>query len=61
MTSPETLASTFADLQIHPAVLQAVKNAGRGPIPAHVEKYTLRLSGLGRELWAASAGSRDTR
>jgi hypothetical protein len=45
-------------LAADPAVLRAVKNAGRGPIPARVEKYTLRLSGLGLELWAAaSSGS----
>jgi hypothetical protein len=40
------------------AVLQAIKKAGRGPIPARVEKYTLRLSGLGLELWAAACGPR---
>src|SRR5262249_44183856 len=40
------------------AVLQAIKKASRGPIPARVEKYTLRLSGLGLELWAAASGSR---
>ncbi|HEX7323149.1 MAG TPA: Abi-alpha family protein [Mycobacterium sp.] len=40
-------------------VLQAIKKAGRGPIPAHVEKYTLRLSGLGLELWAAASGAQS--
>ena len=40
------------------AVLHAIKEAGRGPIPARVEKYTLRLSGLGLELWAAANGPR---
>ena len=40
------------------AVLQAIKKASRGPIPARVEKYTLRLSGLGLELWAAANGPR---
>jgi hypothetical protein len=40
-------------------VLDAIKKAGRGPIPARVEKYTLRLSGLGLELWAAASGSRE--
>lgn len=43
------------------AVLEALKKAGRGPIPAHVEKYTLRLSGLGIELWTAAGGPRDRR
>jgi Abortive infection alpha len=41
------------------AVLQAIKNASRGPIPARIEKYTLRLSGLGLELWAAAGGPRE--
>lgn len=41
------------------AVLAAIKNASRGPIPAPVEKYTLRLSGLGLELWAAATGVQD--
>lgn len=41
------------------AVLQAIKDASRGPIPAPVERYTLRLSGLGLELWAATSSSRD--
>ena len=41
------------------AVLQAIKDASRGPIPAPVERYTLRLSGLGLELWAATNSSRD--
>lgn len=40
-------------------VLEAMKKAGRGPIPARVEKYTLRLSGLGRELWTAASGSEE--
>jgi hypothetical protein len=43
-------------LAADPAVLQAIKNASRGPIPARMEKYTLRLSGLGLELWAAASG-----
>jgi hypothetical protein len=41
-------------------VLRAIKSAGRGPIPARVEKYTLRLSGLGLELWAAANSSRGS-
>lgn len=41
-------------------VLRAIKSAGRGPIPARVEKYTLRLSGLGLELWAAATSSRGS-
>jgi hypothetical protein len=41
------------------AVLQAIKNASRGPIPGRIEKYTLRLSGLGLELWAAASVPRE--
>jgi hypothetical protein len=41
------------------AVLEAMKKAARGPIPARVEKHTLRLSGLGLELWAAASGPRE--
>jgi hypothetical protein len=41
------------------AVLQAIKRASRGPIPARIEKYTLQLSGLGLELWAAASVPRD--
>lgn len=36
------------------AVLRAMKEARRGPVPAHVERHTLRLSGLGLALWAAA-------
>jgi Abortive infection alpha len=41
------------------AVLSAIKRATRGPIPARIEKYTLQLSGLGLELWAAASVPRD--
>jgi hypothetical protein len=41
------------------AVLQAIKTASRGPIPARIEKYTLQLSGLGLELWAAASVPRE--
>ena len=36
-------------------VLRAMKEASRGPVPAKVERHTLRLSGLGLALWAAAA------
>jgi hypothetical protein len=42
--------------EIH--VLDALKKASWGPVPAKVEKQTLRLSELGRSLWdAAQAGN----
>ncbi|MGN6162725.1 MAG: Abi-alpha family protein [Marmoricola sp.] len=37
------------------AVLKALKEASRGPVPARVERQTLRLSGLGLALWAAAS------
>jgi hypothetical protein len=40
-------------------VLQAIKTASRGPIPARIEKFTLQLSGLGLELWAAASGPQE--
>lgn len=55
------LKDEYEILAADTAVLAAIKKAGRGPIPAHVEKYTLRLSGLGIELWAAAGGARGAR
>lgn len=39
-------------------VLKAVKAAGRGPLPARVDKRTVRVTALGRELWEAATGGR---
>jgi hypothetical protein len=55
-----TMKDEYEILAADTAVLQAVKNASRGPIPARVERYTLRLSGLGLELWAAASGARSS-
>ena len=41
------------------SVLRAIKKAARGPIPARIDRYTLRLSGLGLELWAAASQRRS--
>lgn len=38
------------------AVLTAIKNASRGAIGARIERRTIRLSILGRELWASVVG-----
>lgn len=35
-------------------VLQAIKTASRGPVPARVEKRTVQITELGRNLWAAA-------
>lgn len=58
-TGPEdsVLKDEYEILAADTSVLAAVKKAGRGPIPAYVERYTLRLSGLGLELWAAAGGA----
>jgi hypothetical protein len=54
-----SMKDEYEILAADPAVLQAIKNASRGPIPARMDKYTLRLSGLGLELWAAASGPRE--
>ncbi len=41
-------------LMAEPMVLRAVKNASRGPLIARTEKLSLRLSELGKGLWAAA-------
>lgn len=55
-TGPEDPAQDvdYEILTAEPIVLDATKRASRGPLTARVEKLTLRLSELGRGLWAAS-------
>jgi hypothetical protein len=36
------------------AVLRALKKGKRGPLEAKIERYTIRLSVLGRDLWASA-------
>jgi len=62
-TGPEdaTMKTDYEILAADTAVLRAIKRAGRGPIPARIERYTLRLSGLGLELWAAASEDRSPR
>lgn len=57
-TGPEdpTLKDEYEILAADITVLKAIKQAARGPIPARIDKYTLRLSGLGIELWQATMG-----
>ena len=38
-------------------VLGAIRSGSRGPLPARVEKRTVRLSSLGQSLWSASMGT----
>jgi hypothetical protein len=60
-TGPEdaTLKAEYEILGADTMVLRAIKKAARGPIPARIDRFTLRLSGLGIELWNAAnrAGS----
>lgn len=37
-------------------VLKAIRNGSRGPLPARVERRTVRLSPLGQSLWRAAMG-----
>lgn len=55
-TGPEdpTLKTEYEVLMAETMVLDAVKSASMGPIPAKVEKLTLKLSGLGLSLWSAA-------
>jgi hypothetical protein len=57
-TGPEdpTLKDEYEILAADITVLKAIKQAARGPIPARIDRYTLRLSGLGIELWSATMG-----
>jgi hypothetical protein len=54
-----SMKTEYEILAADTAVLQAIKTASRGPLSARVERYTLRLSGLGLELWAAANKSRS--
>ena len=60
-TGPEdaTMKAEYEILGADTAVLRAIKKASRGPIPARIERYTLRLSGLGIELWNAANQNRS--
>ena len=55
-TGPEDpdLKMDYEVLMAETMVLQAIKSASRGPLSAKVDKLTLRLSGLGESLWAAT-------
>jgi len=55
-TGPEDpdLKTEYEVLMAEAMVLQAIKSASLGPLSAKVDKLTLRLSGLGESLWAAT-------
>ncbi len=48
------LKTQYEVLTAEIAILEAIKRAGRGPLPARVTRGTVRLSGLGLELCAAT-------
>jgi hypothetical protein len=48
------LKDDYEVLMAETAVLDAIKNASRGPLAAKVDKFTLTLSGLGKSLWEAT-------
>jgi len=50
----ESKAADYEILMAEIFVLDALKKASWGPLPARVERQTLRLSELGRSLWAAA-------
>ncbi|HSV38996.1 MAG TPA: Abi-alpha family protein [Nocardioidaceae bacterium] len=54
-----TMKTEYEILAADTAVLRAIKRAGRGPLPARIERYSLRLSGLGIELWNAANNARS--
>ena len=49
-----SLKADYEVLMAESPVLRAMKAAARGPMPARVERLTLRLSVLGHDLWAAT-------
>ncbi len=61
-TGPEdtTMKAEYEILGADTMVLKAIKRAGRGPIPARIERYSLRLSGLGIELWSTATKDRSS-
>jgi hypothetical protein len=49
-----SMKADYEVLMAESPVLRAMKAAARGPMPARVEKLTLRLSVLGHDLWEAT-------
>ena len=51
-----SLKDDYQILMAESPVLKAIKAGGRGPIPARIEKGTIRLSTLGAALWESTMG-----
>ena len=58
-TGPEDprLKDDYQILGADSAVLRALKKGKRGPLEAKVERFTIRLSVLGRDLWDAATSA----
>lgn len=54
-----TMKQDYEILMAESYVLKAVKAATRGPLAARVDRRTLQLTALGRELWQAATGMRQ--
>jgi len=52
-----SLKDDYQILMAESPVLKAIKAGARGPIPARIEKGTIRLSSLGVALWESTMGS----
>jgi len=52
----DALKEDYQILQADTDVLTAIRGASRGPLPARVERRTLRLTDFGRQLWEAGTG-----
>jgi hypothetical protein len=55
----DSLKDEYQILLAETDVLSAIRQGSRGPVPARVEKRTIRLSPLGHALWAASMGPQE--
>jgi hypothetical protein len=60
-TGPEdpAMPDQYDTLEADTSVRRAMAKAGDSPAPLTIERRTLRLSGLGLELWAAAQGSQS--
>lgn len=52
----EELKDEYQILLADTDVLKAIRSGSRGPLPARVERRTVRLSALGQSLWGAAMG-----
>jgi len=52
----EGLKDDYQILLADSDVLKAIRHGSRGPLPARVERRTVRLSSLGQSLWRAAMG-----